>query len=37
MEVWKAYAVQVEAVTEEESGAMTKAALQEAVARKVGG
>lgn len=37
VEVWKAYAVQVEAVTEEEAGNLTKAALQEAVARKVGG
>ncbi|MFN6543558.1 hypothetical protein [Mycolicibacterium nivoides] len=37
VEVWKAYAVQVEAVTEEEAGNLTKAQLQEAVARKVGG
>ncbi len=37
LEAWQAYAVKVGAVTEEESGALTKAALQEAVARKVGG
>lgn len=37
LDAWQAYAVKVGAVTEEESGAMTKAALQEAVARKVGG